>query len=36
MSAVLADWRGSVFVKGSRRYQLEKILEVQTSLPLPC
>jgi len=36
VSAILADWRGSVFVKGSRRYQLEKILEVQTSLPLPC
>jgi UDP-N-acetylmuramoyl-tripeptide--D-alanyl-D-alanine ligase len=36
VSAFLADWRGSVFVKGSRRYQLEKILEVQTSLPLPC
>ena len=36
VSALLPDWRGSVFVKGSRRYQLEKILEVQTSLPLPC
>jgi UDP-N-acetylmuramoyl-tripeptide--D-alanyl-D-alanine ligase len=36
VSAALADWRGSVFVKGSRRYQLEKILEVQTSLPLSC
>jgi UDP-N-acetylmuramoyl-tripeptide--D-alanyl-D-alanine ligase len=36
VAAFLADWRGSVFVKGSRRYQLEKILEVQTSLPLPC
>jgi UDP-N-acetylmuramoyl-tripeptide--D-alanyl-D-alanine ligase len=36
VSAFLTDWRGSVFVKGSRRYQLEKILEVQTSLPLPC
>jgi hypothetical protein len=34
--AFLADWRGSVFIKGSRRYQLEKILEVQTSLSLPC
>lgn len=31
-----AEWRGSVFVKGSRRYQLEKILEVQTSLGLAC
>ena len=36
ISAFLADWRGAVFVKGSRRYQLEKVLEVQTSLPLPC
>lgn len=35
-AAALGDWRGSVFVKGSRRYQLEKVLEVQTSLPLPC
>jgi UDP-N-acetylmuramoyl-tripeptide--D-alanyl-D-alanine ligase len=29
-----AEWRGAVFMKGSRRYQLEKILEVQSSLPL--
>ncbi len=36
MSALLADWHGAVFVKGSRRYQLEKILEVQTSFPLSC
>ena len=36
VTAFLTDWRGSVFVKGSRRYQLEKILEVQTCLPLPC
>ena len=36
VSALLSDWRGSVFVKGSRRYQLEKILEVQASLPLSC
>jgi UDP-N-acetylmuramoyl-tripeptide--D-alanyl-D-alanine ligase len=36
VAAFLADWRGAVFVKGSRRYQLEKILEVQTSLPLSC
>jgi UDP-N-acetylmuramoyl-tripeptide--D-alanyl-D-alanine ligase len=34
ISAFLGEWRGAVFVKGSRRYQLEKILEVQTSLPL--
>ena len=32
--ARLEEWRGALFVKGSRRYQLEKILEVQTSLPL--
>lgn len=36
IAAFLAEWRGAVFVKGSRRYQLEKILEVQTSLPLSC
>lgn len=36
VAAFLLDWRGSVFVKGSRRYQLEKILEAQTSLPLSC
>lgn len=36
MAAAVAEWHGAVFVKGSRRYQLEKILEVQTSLPLPC
>lgn len=36
VSAALAVWRGAVFVKGSRRYQLERILEAQTSLPLPC
>jgi UDP-N-acetylmuramyl pentapeptide synthase len=36
MAAALAEWKGAVFVKGSRRYQLEKILEVQTSLPLSC
>jgi UDP-N-acetylmuramoyl-tripeptide--D-alanyl-D-alanine ligase len=36
IAAAFGDWRGAVFVKGSRRYQLEKILEVQTSLPLTC
>lgn len=36
VTAFLADWRGAVFVKGSRRYQLEKIFEGPTSLPLPC
>jgi len=35
-AAAVAGWRGAVFVKGSRRYQLEKVLEVQTNLPLPC
>lgn len=35
-AAALAAWRGAVFVKGSRRYQLEKVLEVQTNLSLPC
>lgn len=36
MAAVLAEWPGAVFVKGSRRYQLEKVIEGQTSLPLSC
>lgn len=36
MTAALSEWRGTAFIKGSRRYQLEKILEVQTSLPLSC
>jgi UDP-N-acetylmuramoyl-tripeptide--D-alanyl-D-alanine ligase len=27
MAACLADWRGAVFVKGSRKYQLERVLE---------
>jgi UDP-N-acetylmuramoyl-tripeptide--D-alanyl-D-alanine ligase len=36
VATALADWRGAVFVKGSRRYQLEKILEAQTSFSLPC
>lgn len=34
IAAAVAEWYGAVFVKGSRRYQLEKIIEVQTSLPL--
>ncbi|MSU49977.1 MAG: UDP-N-acetylmuramoyl-tripeptide--D-alanyl-D-alanine ligase [Opitutus sp.] len=36
VAAAVEEWRGAVFIKGSRRYQLEKILEVQTSLPLSC
>ena len=32
----LAAWRGAVFVKGSRRYQLERILEGGASHSLPC
>ena len=36
VAAYFAEWRGPVFVKGSRRYQLEKVIEGQTSLPLPC
>lgn len=36
MADALAGWRGAVFVKGSRRYQLEKILEQPTPSPLPC
>ena len=26
VAAVLAEWRGAVFLKGSRRYQLERAL----------
>lgn len=36
VSEFLADWRGAVFVKGSRRYELETALATQTSLPLSC
>lgn len=36
MSAVFAEWRGAVFLKGSRRYQLEKIVGARASLPVPC
>ena len=36
ISEILAEWRGAVFVKGSRRYQLEKALETQRSFALPC
>ncbi|MBL9186114.1 MAG: UDP-N-acetylmuramoyl-tripeptide--D-alanyl-D-alanine ligase [Opitutaceae bacterium] len=36
VAEVFAGWRGAVFVKGSRRYELEKIIEGRTSLPLPC
>lgn len=36
MAACLAEWRGSVFLKGSRRYRLEQVLERSTSLPSPC
>ena len=36
VAAFLAEWRGPVFLKGSRRYRLERVLEGQTSLPLPC
>lgn len=34
IARALAEWHGPVFVKGSRRYQLEKILEGQGALPL--
>jgi UDP-N-acetylmuramoyl-tripeptide--D-alanyl-D-alanine ligase len=26
MAAAIAEWRGAVFIKGSRRYQLERVL----------
>jgi len=36
VAAAVAGWQGAVFVKGSRRYQLEKILEAPFASPLPC
>ena len=36
VSACLAEWRGPVFMKGSRRYELERALDQQTTLALPC
>jgi UDP-N-acetylmuramoyl-tripeptide--D-alanyl-D-alanine ligase len=36
VAAALAEWRGSVFVKGSRRYQLERALERPVSPSLSC
>jgi UDP-N-acetylmuramoyl-tripeptide--D-alanyl-D-alanine ligase len=36
VAAAFAEWRGPVFVKGSRRYELERILETQASASLPC
>jgi UDP-N-acetylmuramoyl-tripeptide--D-alanyl-D-alanine ligase len=31
IAACVADWRGAIFVKGSRKYQLERILESNPS-----
>ncbi|MSU24734.1 MAG: UDP-N-acetylmuramoyl-tripeptide--D-alanyl-D-alanine ligase [Opitutus sp.] len=36
ITACVTEWPGAIFVKGSRRYQLERTIETQTSLPLPC
>ena len=36
VSACLAEWRGPVFMKGSRRYEHERALDQQTTLALPC
>jgi UDP-N-acetylmuramoyl-tripeptide--D-alanyl-D-alanine ligase len=33
VAACLAEWRGAVFIKGSRRYHLETILEAGSSSP---
>ncbi|MBP6506031.1 MAG: UDP-N-acetylmuramoyl-tripeptide--D-alanyl-D-alanine ligase [Opitutaceae bacterium] len=33
VAACYADWRGAVFLKGSRRYQLETILEPASAVP---
>ena len=35
-AAAIAEWRGSIFIKGSRRYQLEKVLASQPAHSLPC
>ena len=34
--AALAEWRGAVFVKGSRRYQLERVLEKPAPAEASC
>jgi UDP-N-acetylmuramoyl-tripeptide--D-alanyl-D-alanine ligase len=36
VAPVVAAWRGAVFVKGSRRYQLEQVLPPAGSPPPPC
>lgn len=36
VAAAVAGWHGAVFVKGSRRYQLERILEAPAASLLPC
>jgi UDP-N-acetylmuramoyl-tripeptide--D-alanyl-D-alanine ligase len=36
VAEIVATWRGSIFIKGSRRYQLEKVLVHQSILELPC
>lgn len=36
MASTFAEWHGAVFLKGSRRYQLEKVLEASASHPQPC
>jgi UDP-N-acetylmuramoyl-tripeptide--D-alanyl-D-alanine ligase len=35
-AACIADWRGAVFIKGSRRYQLERALDAATAAKLTC
>ena len=36
VAAYVAGWHGPVFVKGSRRYELEKIFEAPPAPSLPC
>ncbi len=36
VAAYLAEWRGAVFIKGSRCYQLEQVLVHQSVFALPC
>lgn len=36
VAACLAEWRGSVFIKGSRRYELEQVLVTPAVFAPPC
>jgi hypothetical protein len=36
VAACLAEWRGAVFIKGSRRYELEQVLVPPAVFFPPC